>query len=38
MRIHQTFRITPAMQAGNTGHIWIWGEFLGLAKTSRKAA
>jgi IS1 family transposase len=38
MRIHQTLRVTPAMQAGVTGHIWTWEELLGIAKTSRKAA
>jgi IS1 family transposase len=38
MRIHQTLRITPAMQAGVTNHIWNWEEFLGIAKTAKRAA
>ncbi len=28
MRVHRTLRITPAMEAGITGHIWTWGELL----------
>ena len=28
MRIHQSLRITPAMQAGITNHLWNWGDFL----------
>lgn len=27
-RIHQTLRVTPAMEAGITNHIWGWGELL----------
>jgi IS1 family transposase len=38
MRIHQTLRVTPAMQANVSSHIWNWQEFLGIAKTARKAA
>jgi hypothetical protein len=38
MRIHQTLRITPAMQANVANHIWNWQEFLGIAKTGKKAA
>jgi IS1 family transposase len=38
MRIHQTLRVTPAMQASVTNHIWTWGEFLGVPKISKKAA
>jgi len=38
MRIHQTLRITPAMQAGITNHIWGWGEFLGINRKKRLAA
>jgi IS1 family transposase len=38
MRIHQTLRVTPSMQAGVSNHIWNWQEFLGIAKTARKAA
>jgi len=28
MRIHQSLRITPAMQAGVTNHLWNWNDFL----------
>jgi IS1 family transposase len=28
VRVHQTLRITPAMEAGLTGHVWSWGELL----------
>ncbi len=28
MRIHQSLRVTPAMQAGVSKHIWTWGELL----------
>jgi IS1 family transposase len=28
MRIHQSLRITPAMQAGISSHIWTWEELL----------
>lgn len=38
MRIHQTLRITPAIQASVTNHIWTWGEFVGMPKTDKKAA
>jgi len=27
-RIHQTLRVTPAMEAGVTGHIWSWEEII----------
>jgi hypothetical protein len=29
-RVHQTLRVTPAMQAGLTDHIWEIGELVGL--------
>jgi IS1 family transposase len=29
MRVHRTLRVTPAMEAGITDHIWTWGELLG---------
>jgi IS1 family transposase len=29
MRVHRSLRVTPAMQAGITDHIWSWGELLG---------
>lgn len=28
MRIHQTLRVTPAMEAGISDHIWTWDEVL----------
>lgn len=31
MRVHKTLRVTPAMQAGLTDHIWTWDELLGAA-------
>ncbi len=27
MRIHQTLRVTPAMEAGVTNHLWNWNDF-----------
>jgi IS1 family transposase len=38
MRIHSSLRVTPAMQANVTNHIWDWEELFGIAKTSKKAA
>lgn len=38
MRIHQTLRVTPAMQAGVSHHIWGWSEFLIMRKICQKAA
>jgi len=38
MRIHQSLRVTPAMQAGISNHIWNWSEFLGMQKREQKAA
>ncbi len=29
-RVHRTLRVTPAMAAGITDHIWTWNELLGL--------
>lgn len=28
MRIHQTLRMTPAMEAMLTNRIWTWGDFM----------
>jgi hypothetical protein len=28
LRVHSTLRVTPAMQAGLSGHIWTWEELL----------
>jgi len=30
MRVHRSLRVTPAMQAGITDHVWGWGEMLGV--------
>jgi len=35
IRIHQTLRVTPAMEAGISRHIWTWDELL---NTNREAA
>ena len=29
MRVHSTLRVTPAMAAGITDHVWTWDELLG---------
>jgi len=29
MRVHRTLRVTPAMEAGITNHIWTWKELFG---------
>src|SRR6266511_2285816 len=34
MRMHRTLRVTPAMEAGITDHIWTWGELLALGTES----
>ena len=31
-RIHQTFRVTPAMEAGVSDHVWSLEEVAGLAE------
>jgi IS1 family transposase len=38
MRIHQSLRVTPAMQAGISRHLWTWEEFLGFGKQQSEAA
>lgn len=38
MRIHQTLRVTPAMEAGISKHLWTWEEFLGWNNTDKLAA
>jgi hypothetical protein len=37
-RVHQTLRVTPAMQAGLTDHVWTIRELLTVESTERKAA
>jgi len=31
-KIHQTLRVTPAMEAGISDHVWTVEELVGLAK------
>ena len=38
MRVHQTLRVTPAMQAKITNHIWTWEELLNPAIHQQRAA
>ncbi len=38
MRIHQSLRVTPAMEAGISKHIWTWGELLGVNGQAKEAA
>jgi hypothetical protein len=38
MRIHQSLRVTPAMEAGVTNHLWSWYEFLGFEINVTKVA
>ena len=28
LRVHRTLRVTPAMEAGITGHVWTWQALL----------
>jgi IS1 family transposase len=37
-RIHQTLRVTPAMQAGVSNHVWDVSELVGLLDVERSAA
>ena len=37
MRIHQTLRVTPAMEAKLTRHIWTWEELLNQCQQSKAA-
>jgi hypothetical protein len=36
-RVHQTLRVTPAMEAGLTEHIWSLEELVGLLETEALA-
>lgn len=38
MRIHQTLRVTPAMQAGIAKHLWRWEELLNMNGQAKQAA
>jgi IS1 family transposase len=37
-RVHQTLRVTPAMEAGLTDHVWTLGELVGLLEEKERAA
>ncbi len=37
VRVHQTLRVTPAMQAKLTSHIWTWEELLNRCQQSKAA-
>jgi hypothetical protein len=37
-RVHQTLRVTPAMEAGLTDYIWSLEELIGLLETSAAGA
>jgi hypothetical protein len=37
-RIHQTLRVTPAMAAGVTDHVWEIADIVALLNRERKAA
>jgi len=32
MRVHQTLRVTPAMEANVTDKVWTWEEFFEIAQ------
>ena len=36
--VHQTLRVTPAMEAGIASHVWSIGEIVGLLRASDKKA
>ncbi|OGU70182.1 MAG: hypothetical protein A2V93_03900 [Ignavibacteria bacterium RBG_16_34_14] len=37
MRVHQTLRCTPAMEAGISKHLWDWNDFLGINQLKKVA-
>jgi hypothetical protein len=37
VRVHQTLRVTPAMEAGITDHIWSVEELLGFGEAAKAA-
>jgi len=37
-RVHQTLRVTPAMEAGITDHVWKIDELVGLLEAKERAA
>jgi hypothetical protein len=38
VRVHQTLRVTPAMEAGLTDHVWTIADIVTLMETSRSQA
>jgi hypothetical protein len=36
IRIHKTLRVTPAMEAGITDHVWSFEELIALLETKRQ--
>ncbi|MBI4427952.1 MAG: IS1 family transposase [Ignavibacteriales bacterium] len=38
MRLHETLRVTPAMEARISKHLWTWEEFLGWGRQEKQAA
>src|ERR1041385_4483373 len=38
VKLHETIRVTPAMQAKVSKHLWTWEEFLGWNKEEKRAA
>jgi hypothetical protein len=38
LRVHQTLRVTPAMGAGLTSHVWEIGELVALILANPRAA
>ena len=32
LRVHSTLRVTPAMEAALSDHVWSWGELLEYAR------
>jgi hypothetical protein len=36
-RVHQMLRVTPAMEAGITDHVWTLGELVGLLSGEAKS-
>jgi hypothetical protein len=37
-RVHQTLRVTPAMEAGISSHVWSIAEIVGLLDAANKKA
>lgn len=36
-RVHETLRVTPAMEAGLTKHIWTWSDLLNHQEQAKAA-